>query len=168
MIKKANKRWFTLILIFIVSCSLILGWGTAKAINPDLSNLSKMTKSVDKATGNYKAGEEIYLENCSSCHIPIPPAILPTETWKTILENPLNHYGTKIEGIVRFTQVLMWEYVSNYSRQLLVNEVKPDYIAQSRYFFALHPQVDLPNPVTHFTCIECHPSAKDFDYRVDY
>ena len=164
MTKKANKRLLTVILGFILSWSMILGWGTATAINPDLS---KMTKSVDKATGNYKVGEEIYLENCSSCHIPIPPAVLPTETWETILENPYSHYGTKIDGLVRFTQVLMWEYVSNYSRQLLANEVTPDYIAQSRYFFALHPQVKLPNPITHHTCIECHPQARDFKYRVD-
>ncbi len=164
MRKKINKRLLTVILGFILSYSLILGWGTATAINPDLT---KMTKSVDEATGNYKAGLDIYLENCSTCHIPIPPAVLPTETWKTILENPYDHYGTKIEGLVRFTQVLMWEYLSNYSRQLLVNETKPEFIAQSRYFFALHPQVKLPDPITHRTCIECHAQASDFKYRVD-
>jgi hypothetical protein len=164
MRKNANKRLLTVIFGFILSYSLILGWGTAKAINPDLT---RMTKSVDEATGNYKAGLEIYLENCSTCHIPIPPAVLPTETWETILENPYDHYGTKIESLVRFTQVLMWEYLSNYSRQLLVNETKPKYIAQSRYFFALHPQVKLPNPITHRSCIECHPQASDFKYRVD-
>lgn len=164
MRKNANKRLLTVIFGFILSYSLILGWGTAIAINPDLT---RMTKSVDEATGNYKAGLEIYLENCSSCHIPIPPAVLPTETWETILENPYDHYGTRLEGLVRFTQVLMWEYVSNYSRQLLVNETKPKYIAQSRYFFALHPQVKLPNPITHRSCIECHPQASDFKYRVN-
>jgi hypothetical protein len=164
MPKTANKRLLPLIFLFILSWSLVFGWGAATAINPDLS---KMTKSVDKATGNYKVGEEMYLENCSSCHIPLPPAVLPRETWKTILENPYDHYGTKINGLVRFTQVLIWEYLSNYSRQLLANEVKPDYIAQSRYFFALHPQVKLPNPVTHHTCIECHPQASDFNYRVE-
>jgi len=159
-IKKSKNYLFTIIIVFIISWSIILGNFTAKAMN-----INPSTKSVDKVADNYKIGKELYLENCSSCHLPIPPAVLPTNTWKTILENTNNHYGVKIEGIIRFNQVLMWQYLSTYSRQLLQNETEPKFIAQSRYFFALHPGVELPSPVTHRSCLECHPKAIDFQYR---
>lgn len=157
MSKKKKKGVIALILGLIVAFSSIFGWGASLALN---------TKSVDEAVGNFVIGKDLYLENCSTCHIPIPPAVLPSETWQDILENPGSHYGVKIEGILRFTQVLMWQYLQQYSRQLLKDEAKPKFIAQSRYFFALHPDVNFTAPVTHHTCIQCHNRASDFDYTV--
>ena len=155
-----NKYFLTTIIILLVSFSIIIGSLTAKAMD-----INSNTKSVDKVLDNYKIAKEIYLENCSSCHLAIPPAVLPTETWKTILETTNNHYGVRIEGIIRFNQMLMWQYLKTYSRPLLINETEPKFIAQSRYFFALHPNVELPSPVTHNSCLDCHPKAIDFDYR---
>lgn len=155
--KKKKQGAIALILVLTVAFCSILGGG---------ASLAMKTKSVDKAVGNFVIGKDLYLENCSSCHIPIPPAVLPSETWQHILENPGNHYGTKIEGIVRFTQVLMWQYLQQYSRPLLKDETRPKIIAQSRYFFALHPDVEFSSPVTHNTCVECHSRASGFDYSV--
>lgn len=152
-----------LVLFIITLWSVVIGSGIAMAFKT--SDFDSFVKSVDAATGKYKIGEQLYLETCSGCHIPIPPAVLPSETWQTILENPLNHYGVKVEGLIRLTQVAIWDYVSAYSRNLTKDEGKPDFIAQSRYFKALHPKVDLPNPVTHRSCIACHPKAIKFDYR---
>ncbi|WP_071827998.1 dihem cytochrome c family protein [Geminocystis sp. NIES-3709] len=161
-----KKRWKMLILAFIVSCSVILGWGASYGFSSN--SIVQNTKSVDKATGNFKIGEDFYLENCATCHIPVPPAVLPQETWQRILENPGNHYGVKVEGLTGFSQRLMWQYLQNYSRQLLKDEIEPKYMAQSRYFFALHPNVTLPSPITLNSCIECHTQAKDFNYRVNF
>lgn len=155
--KITKKFWQLLILAFFVSCSLILGWGVSHALE---------TKSVDQATGNFKIGEELYLESCATCHIPIPPAVLPAETWKTILESPGTHYGVQVKDLMRFNQRLIWQYLQHYSRNLLKDELEPKYIAQSRYFFALHPQVKFSAPVSQSTCIECHAGAKQFDYRL--
>jgi len=87
MKQKKDKKRYLLILISIVaiSWSTIMGSITTKAMANPMA-----PKSVDKVADNYKVGKEIYLENCSSCHLAIPPAVLPTDTWKTILENPLN------------------------------------------------------------------------------
>lgn len=157
-----KKRLTTIIISFILSCSVILGWSASHNFNSVV--MAQNTKSVDKATGNFKIGKDLYLENCATCHIPIAAAVLPQETWQTILENPGNHYGTKIEGLTGFTQRLMWLYLQGYSRQLLKDEIKPKFMAQSRYFFALHPKVDLPSPITINTCIQCHSQAKNYDY----
>ena len=164
--KKTKTTLTRLVCAFIVGFSLILGWGTAHAFN--YAQLQENTKSVDKATGNFKIGKELYLQNCATCHIPIPPAVLPDATWKTILENPLNHYGTRVEGLTRFNQQLIWQYVKNYSRPLLRDEREPKFMAESRYFFALHPEVNFTSTVTHRSCIECHIKAQDFEFRVSY
>jgi hypothetical protein len=164
--QKKQKSFLQLVLVFsiITIGTVAIANGMAIAFNPSDST-SSFLKSVDPATDKYKIGEELYLETCSGCHIPIPPAVLPLETWKKILENPLDHYGEKVESLVRLTQVLIWNYVSAYSRNLLKDEGQPDFIGQSRYFKALHPQVDLPLPTTHRSCVGCHPNAIKFDYR---
>ncbi len=176
--KKQPQRSPLVLLLLIVLWSVALGWGMALAIDPlgDVSNpKSKIAlhssddslnlKSVDPVPSNLQIGQELYLENCSSCHIPIPPAVLPTETWRKLLQEPQQHYGKKLPPLVRISQLLIWEYVKTFSRTLDQDEPMPIYMEQSRYFKALHPQVELPNPLTHRSCIICHPGAKKFDYR---
>ncbi len=164
--KLTPKRWQSLIVAFVVGCSIILGWGTSHSMEQNKITLN--TKSVDKATGNYTIGEDLYLKTCATCHIPIPPAVLPSKTWETILENPGTHYGVEVKDLNRFNQRIIWQYLQNYSRLLLKDEQKPKYIAQSRYFFALHPQVEFSAPVNNTTCLECHSGAKQFDYRISH
>ncbi len=164
--KIINKFWKPITLAILVCVSIVCGWGVSHGIGigSDNSQIALNVKSVDKATGNLAIGEELYVESCGTCHIPIAPAVLPSETWETILENPTDHYGVKIEGLIRFNQRLMWQYLQNYSRLLLKDEGKPKFIAQSRYFFALHPDVEFSSAVTHTSCLECHSGAKQFDY----
>jgi hypothetical protein len=142
--------------------SLFLGWGIALALEQPSSQ--NFLKSVDPVPTRYQPGYELYLEKCSSCHIPVPPAVLPTETWQQILQKPEEHYGKKVE-LVRLNQLLIWDYLKIFSRLLLPNEPVPQLMEQSRYFKALHPKVDLPKPLTFPTCITCHPKAASFDYR---
>ena len=34
---------------------------------------------------NADLGREFYIENCSSCHIPLPAEVLPTDAWQKII-----------------------------------------------------------------------------------
>jgi hypothetical protein len=151
-----TKTLFVLLLCLVGLWSISLGMGMALALDN-----SKLTDAVPQ---RLQTGQDLYLETCAGCHIPIPPAVLPIETWQTILEKPNNHYGTKVP-LVRITQVLIWDYLRTFSRPLNREEVEPVYVGTSRYFKALHPRVTLPKPVTHKTCIVCHPGAEQFDYR---
>jgi hypothetical protein len=74
--------------------------------------------SSDTLLNRYQIGEQTYLENCATCHIAIPPSILPSQTWKKILENPNSHYGIRLKPIVGITQRLIWDYLSYSSRPL--------------------------------------------------
>ena len=110
-------------------------------------------------------GKEFYLENCTTCHIPIPAEVLPTERWQEILNNTDNHYGEVLPTSVKVTARLMWAYLRRYSRPALPEETLPKYVTNSRYLKALHPQVELPTPTNHQSCTLCHPMAAKLDYR---
>lgn len=147
---------FLVLLLVIGLWSISIGITVAFALDN--------SKLMDPVPERFQTGQDLYLDTCAGCHIPISPAVLPTETWQTILENPNNHYGTQVP-LVRITQVLIWDYLRTFSRPLTREEPKPVYIEQSRYFKALHPRVTLPKPTSHKTCIVCHPGAENYDYR---
>jgi hypothetical protein len=147
------SSWSRVILLFLIALvSIIFGWQLEMAIAQNQDN-------------NYQIAREVYLENCASCHVPIPAEVLPTETWQQILENPQKHYGESLPRMIGLNTRLIWNYLKTFSRPLLPEEPKPEYVTNSRYFKALHPQVDLPQPVTHQSCILCHPGAQRLDYR---
>lgn len=120
--------------------------------------------TVDIVPKRYQLGQELYLENCASCHIGLPPAVLPTETWRDLLQDE-QHYGKQIKLLVDPERLLVWDYLQVFSRPHNSEEQTPYRVGQSRYFKALHPQVKLPQQVTMASCVSCHPGAGQYDFR---
>ena len=154
-------RWFFKLiyfsfLIIAVALSIILGSTMAKALNNSLAQ---------NPNANIELGKQLYIENCSSCHVPIPAEVLPTTSWEKILKNPTDHYGQTLSPMNRINTRLIWNYLRVNSRLLLSGESTPQYVTNSRYFKALHPQVDLPKPASNQTCISCHPGVEQLNYR---
>jgi hypothetical protein len=145
--------------------SLFLSLAIAFCITLGLGMSFALGESVDPVPSRFQSGQELYLENCSGCHIAIAPEVLPTETWKQLLEKPEDHYGQSLKSLIRISQLLMWEYLQTFSRPLNPGEPVPLLIDQSRYFKALHPKVKFSEPVTHKTCIQCHPGVAQFNYQ---
>ncbi len=179
-----SRLWQLCLVVIILLWCLGLGWGTASALdNPehlrpitqvpaDLSTLKDKKvfipanpRSVDPIPTRYQPGFESYLETCSTCHIALPPEVLPLESWQQILRRPEKHYGTSVPNFNRFTQLLIWDYVSNFSRPLPPDSPVPLYAEKSRYFKALHPKVPIPADMTAQTCVACHPNVTQFDFR---
>jgi hypothetical protein len=121
--------------------------------------------SVDPVPTRYEPGFQAYMETCASCHIAVPPEVLPTESWREILRKPDNHFGVVIPNYNRLTQLLIWDYLSNFSRPLPPDSPLPLYVEKSRYFKALHPRVTMPPDMTSKTCVTCHPNVKNFNFR---
>ncbi len=121
--------------------------------------------SVDPIPTRYEPGFQAYLETCATCHIAIPPEVLPTESWREILRKPDNHFGVVIPNYNRLTQLLIWDYISTFSRPLPPDSPLPLYVEKSRHFKALHPNVTMPPDMNAKTCINCHPNVTKFDFR---
>ncbi|MEH2422794.1 MAG: cytochrome C [Nostoc sp.] len=162
--KRQFKRQFFGLLLVIVTWSLAMGWLLALATNAQSATPTAEIGTVDVVPAQYQLGQELYLENCSTCHIGLPPAVLPTQTWKNLLQDS-QHYGAQLKPLVDPPRILVWKYLLTFSRVQLDDEETPYRINDSRYFKALHPGVKLPRPVQIGSCVSCHPSASDYNFR---
>ncbi|MBF2007929.1 MAG: cytochrome C [Chlorogloeopsis fritschii C42_A2020_084] len=168
MIKHRNRRQIKGksigLLLVVFTWSLAMGWLISFATNVQGSTPVSEIGTVDVVPAQYQLGQELYLENCSTCHIPLPPAVLPTQTWKNLLQDS-EHYGAQLKPLVDPPRILVWRYLSTFSRPVQKDEQPPYRVNNSRYFKALHPQVKLPRPVEINSCVTCHPGAADYNFR---
>jgi hypothetical protein len=123
------------------------------------------TGTVDPVAPRYQLGKELYLENCASCHVPLPPEVLPSETWRRLLLEPQQHFGQQLKPLIGPSLILLWDYLRTYSRPEEAKKPLPYRISESPYFKALHPRVKVPQPVKPASCVICHPGASQFNYR---
>ncbi|NJL10136.1 MAG: cytochrome C [Calothrix sp. SM1_7_51] len=152
-------------LLVILLWSLAMGWLLAIATNVQgTTPPAAQIGTVDVVPAQFQLGQQLYLENCSTCHIALPPAILPTQTWKNLLEDS-QHYGTQLKPLVDPPRTLVWRYLSTFSRLKIEDEEIPYRIDKSRLFKALHPKVKLPRPVTMDSCVTCHAGASKYNFR---
>lgn len=120
--------------------------------------------TVDPTPAPYRLGEELYLDACQGCHVAVPPAVLPTETWRQLLQDS-QHYGQQLTPLIDPARRLVWNYLLLSSRPHAADESIPFRVQESRYFKALHPDVPLQRPITLAGCVTCHPGAPQYDYR---
>ncbi|NET30491.1 MAG: diheme cytochrome C [Cyanothece sp. SIO1E1] len=159
--RKKFKRSPLVLLLFILFWSLCMGWGLAQAVDPSaVSNL----RTVDPVPERHQLGQKLYLENCGTCHVALPPAVMPTETWRQLLLDP-QHYGVQLKPLSELPLNILWRYITFASRPHFEGESVPFYIARSRYFKALHPQIEFPEAVSVGGCVTCHPSVSRYDFR---
>jgi Dihaem cytochrome c len=182
-----QRHWAGFVILGLLSCLLGLGlgqsWaqGTAQAQPPRPSAPSPMAPApipsvpsvpavpsaigtVDPVPPRLQAAQQAYLKRCGSCHVALPPQVLPTETWQVLITD-LQHYGTVLPKLAVDQQNLIVKYLQAFTYALNPDETTPFKVGRSRYFRVLHPQVELPKPVTLEGCVSCHPGAKQFDYR---
>lgn len=148
-----------------------MGWLFAGATGalafppPQLSQASAIdnTATVDIVPDNYQLAQELYVQNCSTCHIAIPPQVLSTETWRQLLQDP-EHYGQKLKLPTGPQRLLIWNYLQTFSRLQPKTEEVAYRMASSRYFKALHPRVKRQD-FTVSSCVTCHPGASQYNFR---
>lgn len=124
-----------------------------------------LNRTVDPIPQKYQLGAELYLQNCATCHIGLPPEVLPSETWRQLLLEPAMHYGETLPRIQKLQKQLIWQYLRAFSRPLKQGETIPFRMERSRFFNALHPDVRFSQSVRPNTCAVCHPGASNYDFR---
>jgi len=167
--QKRGRSPVTLLLLLLV-WSIFMGWGLSLAVGatvkPEMiAQATSAIGTVDPIPERYQLGKELYLENCATCHIALPPEVLPSESWRRLLLEPEEHYGKQLEPIIGPSRLILWEYLQAFSRPLIGKEKIPFGVSESRFFKALHPRVKLPQPVKAATCVSCHPGATQFNFR---
>ncbi|MGB7085415.1 MAG: diheme cytochrome C [Phormidesmis sp.] len=143
------------------AASLLLGIGLAHATSTAATSDYGMVDPIDEP---HAVGYHIYIEQCATCHVALPPAVLPTQTWQTLITDSA-HYGLVLPNIAPFEQQLMLNYLQVYSRSLQGDDPIPYRLQDSTYFGALHPNVALPQPLDLSSCAGCHIGATEQNYR---
>lgn len=164
-----RRRSPLLLFLLLLLWSGLLGWGLAQASTPTGTGsagtgTASAIGTVDEVPSRFQLGQELYLENCATCHIGLPPAVMPSQTWAELLPDR-QHYGISITPLTEPSLQIAWNYLSTFSRPILLGEQIPFRLRQSRYFKALHPKVEFPQPITLSSCVTCHPAAAQFNYR---
>ena len=157
--------FFLLLLIFFCSTRCVLVVGKISTATTISQINSELISNVDVVPQRHRLGLSLYLENCATCHVAVPPQVLPTESWQIILRDS-QHYGVQFPSLIDPPRQLIWNYLQVSSRRKSQEDERIPYrIASSRYFKALHPQLQLPQQLSIKGCIYCHPKVKDFDFR---
>ncbi len=160
--RRIRRRSPVILIGILLIWSLILGWGLAQAVETPQN--SAEIETVDVVSGNFKIAQQSYLENCATCHIGIPPAVFPTQTWRDLLQDS-QHYGATLTPLADPNRSLVWNYLKTYSRQALEDERTPYRLNESKPFKILHPKVEAPRPITLSSCISCHPGTNQYNFR---
>ncbi|MBE9122253.1 diheme cytochrome C [Tychonema sp. LEGE 07199] len=172
-LKRRSRGWvrlYSTLLVLIIVCCTGGGWVAAQTAGSHTPALLAQISTgedigtVDRIPEAYQLGQQLYLENCATCHIGLPPQVLPTETWRRLLQDP-EHYGQTIKLLVDPPRLLVWNYLQTFSRPQPKDEDLPYRAANSRYFKALHPRVKLPQPANLSSCVTCHPGASQYNFR---
>ncbi len=138
--------------------------GISSADSESIMPTIKAEGTVDPVPPRFELGQELYLETCAACHVGVPPAVLPYQTWIALLDDT-QHYGVQIPPVLDPSRLIIWQYLEQFSRSLRDEERVPYRVRNSRYFKILHPRVEFTDTVRLSSCVQCHPMAPDFNYR---
>jgi Dihaem cytochrome c len=174
-----SRRWVALLALALAWSALGGGLLARLAAAPvpaaplsSASNLTTPYVTTDAIADRYQLGQQLYFENCATCHIGLPPAVMPTETWRDILRDQ-SHYGATLPQLPDATRKVMGQYLQVFSRVKSPQEEQIPYrLAQSLYFKALHPGVAFAKsgdkqgikPGLN-SCEVCHPASRQFNFR---
>lgn len=183
-----RRRSIVVLLLLLLLWSICLGIGLAQATEPlslkpiaqtttptaparpsetpvsETTSSSEAIGTVDSVPEKFRFGQKLYLENCATCHVGIPPAVMPSQTWQQLIQDS-EHYGATIQPLASPEIQFLWQYLREYSRPLATGEPIPYRFHQSRLFNALHPRVKFTEKVTLNSCKSCHPGAGAYDFR---
>ncbi|NJO19925.1 MAG: cytochrome C [Spirulinaceae cyanobacterium RM2_2_10] len=159
-----------LLAILLLFCCIALGTTASLALTP--SHLAQQSaagdrnllEAVDPIPADLQLSAEVYLEKCGTCHLALPPEVMPSETWRQLLMNPQDHYNVSLD-LITPEILLIWRYLNNFSRALNEGESEPYRVADSRFFQALHPRVEFSETPGLETCATCHNRAAEFNFR---
>ena len=115
----------------------------------------------------------IYKQECASCHMSYPPALLPKESWTEIMNGLQKHYGTDASlSRQELEQISSW-LNSNAGTYKRVKEAPPDNrITKSDWFEKKHRKISSseflsPAIKSPSNCNACHKNAEQGNFDDD-
>jgi len=115
----------------------------------------------------------IFKQECGSCHMAYPPALLPKESWFEIMNGLNKHYGTDASlDQQELKQISSW-LSSNAGTYKRVREAPPDNrVTKSNWFQKKHREINSKDfqkilVKSSANCIACHRNADQGNFDDD-
>lgn len=134
---------------------------------------SGISAAMAEGGGRYVPLLPKYSQECGACHIAYSPALMPAASWRRIMSNLPNHFGTDASLDPATAKELSGWINSHAGTYKRVSEEPPqDRITRTAWFIRKHDEVSaavwkLPAVKSASNCIACHTTAEkgDFDER---
>lgn len=119
----------------------------------------------------YRLDNAAYRQECGSCHVPYPPALLDAASWRAVAGGLERHFGTDA-GLEPATRAAILAFLeNNAARKSTSSGGQPLLrITETRWFQKEHrkevPAETLrrPDVKSLANCGACHPGAEQGDY----
>jgi hypothetical protein len=111
-----------------------------------------------------------YRDECGSCHVPFPPALLSAGSWQRVMDGLARHYGTDASlDAATAAQIGAWLRSSAGSGRRTLANPPEDRITRSAWFVRKHDEVPAsawqgPAVKSAANCSACHPRADQGAY----
>lgn len=105
-----------------------------------------------------------YLAECASCHIAYPPRFLPAASWRALMSNLGDHFGSDA-SLEAATAAAILQYLEANARRRRASDTPPPLrITESRWFRHEHGRPDAllrehPTIKSAANCGACHTEA---------
>lgn len=112
-----------------------------------------------------------YQQECSACHTPYPPGMLPAASWQRLMNNLTRHYGTDASlDPDAVKQLSAWLDANAGTYKRVREEPAEDRITRSTWFVREHDEVSastwkLPQIKSAANCAACHTRGDQGDFN---
>ncbi|TFW28158.1 cytochrome C [Massilia arenosa] len=139
--------------------SATLAWRAA-LLSPLLLPLAGQARDGVRVPSN-----PLYQQECAACHVAYPPGALPAASWRRLMQNLPNHFGTDASldpAAVRQLSAWLDQYAATGRR---AQQAPPDdRITRSAWFQRKHDEIaprtwQLPKVKSPANCAACHTQA---------
>ena len=111
-----------------------------------------------------------YQQECAACHVAYPPGMLPTGSWKRLMNDLPHHYGTDASlDPATLKEVGTWLNANAGTYKRVREEPPQDRITRSAWFIRKHDEVSSaawkrPAVKSAANCIACHTRSDQGDF----
>lgn len=150
----------------------LLGFSTA-ALSLSLALVSSAFADDDERAVTTTSNATWQAE-CSACHIAYPPRLLPRESWRAMMSNLKDHFGSDASLAAPATQEIATFLEENAGRKRQSASGKPIMrISETRWFQHEHDEVSSavwksPKVKSPANCAACHTQAERGNYSERY
>lgn len=111
-----------------------------------------------------------YVQECGTCHVAYPPALLPAASWQRLMGGLGKHYGSDAQLDPATVGELSRWLTANAGGKRARSEPPEDRITRSAWFVREHDEISLatwrlPSVRSAANCAACHTGAEQGSYR---